>query len=288
MTELVRARSVTEALDGIADGEGHVLAGGQALTILLIEGFVDAARLIDLAGLDELRQVTRHPGHVRIGALCTHRAVGTDTTVADAVPGLGEAFTSIGNVRVRAAGTLGGNLAHADPRQDPPPALVLLDAVAVIRGPDATRTVAVADLIDGALSTTLAHDELITAVDVPVLREQEWFGFSKFLAGSSEGFATANAALRLAWADDGSLDRAEACIGAVGAVPQRMTLSPLVDTPVTALADLADEAFFAVTDALDPADARPTSGDHLRALCGELVRDLLLRAADDALPRRAP
>lgn len=287
MTALVRARSITEALDAIADGEGHVLAGGQALTILLNEGFVDAARLVDLAGLDELRHVTRHPTHVRLGALCTHRTVGSDPTVSAAVPGLCGAFTGIGNIRVRAAGTLGGNLAHADPRQDPPPALMLLGAIAIVRGPDATREVPVADLIDGALSTTLGHGELITAVDIPVLGPQEWFGFSKFLAGSSEGFATANAALKVAWSDDGTVTRAEACLGAVGAVPRRVPLPVRGITVDDVPPDLAEAVACAVADGIGPTDGRRMSGDYLRALCGELVRGLLRDFAGASPTRRS-
>jgi carbon-monoxide dehydrogenase medium subunit len=293
VTALVRARTVDEALQGLADGEGHALAGGQALTILMKEGFVDAARLVDLSRVESLRGVRRDAEHVEIGAMCSHQLLARDATLAAAAPGLGDAFGSIGNVRVRIAGTIGGNLAHADPRQDPPPALVVLDAVARIASPSGRREVAVADLIDGALSTILAPDELITSVRVPVLDQQEWLGFSKFLAGSAEGFATANVALRARIASDGTIERADMCVGAVGPVPQRIPLVPAVrfadhgSADVAELAQLADAVAAVVAEAVEPTAGHRTSTDYTRALCGELARDLFVRFADRPHDRSA-
>jgi carbon-monoxide dehydrogenase medium subunit len=287
MTGLVRARTVDEAIEALADGEGHALAGGQAMTILMKEGFVDAARLVDISGVGELRGITRHPGHVDVGAMSTHVTVARDSTLAASIPGLADAFSSIGNVRIRAAGTLGGNLAHADPRQDPPTALVLLDAAAHVRGASGPRSIAVADLIDGALSTTLDADELITSVRIPVLGEHEWFGFSKFLAGSSEGFATANLALRVSWTPDGTIERADMCVGAVGPLPQRVQLASTVRFDDRARSTIADDVAIAVAEAVEPTGGHQSGSDYTRALCGELARDLYCRFVDGAQGRRA-
>lgn len=274
MTSLVRAQSIAHAIDVLADEDAHALAGGQALIILLKEGFVQASCLVDLSGLTELRAVACDSRTVQLGALCTHGLIATNPTVRAGVPGLAAAFAEIGNVRVRAAGTLGGNLAHADPRQDPPPALVVLDAVATVQGRYGNRRVAVADLIDGFMSTTLAHDELITAVHVPVLGARSWFGFAKFLAGSSEGFAAVNAALLIDRSLDGAVGRVRTCVGALVPVPQLVDLTAALGGAAGDVTHAdADLAALAVADALAPV----VDGDYACALAGEVVRGLVLR-----------
>src|SRR5687768_18181012 len=57
-------------------------------------------------------------------------------------PAVAEAFSQIGNVRVRETASVGGNLAHADYRLDPPPPLLVLGAEVTAFGPSGTRTIA--------------------------------------------------------------------------------------------------------------------------------------------------
>ena len=75
----------------------------------------------------------------------------------------------VADVQVRNQGTIGGSLAHADPTGDMPAAILALDADVRAVGPSGERWIDVADLFDGAYSTTLQHGEILTEVRVPTL-----------------------------------------------------------------------------------------------------------------------
>ena len=95
--------------------EARVLAGGQSLVPLLNYRLARPKLVVDIAGLP-LHGVVLEDGRLRLGALVRHHQLEESDTVARHCPMLGEAARLIGNVRVRALGTLGGSLAHAGPR----------------------------------------------------------------------------------------------------------------------------------------------------------------------------
>ena len=68
---------------------------------------------------------------------------------------------------MRNRGTIGGNLAHADPASDWATVLTALGATVSVQGPSGSRTIAVGDFVEDAFATALAADELITTVSVP-------------------------------------------------------------------------------------------------------------------------
>jgi carbon-monoxide dehydrogenase medium subunit len=74
---------------------------------------------------------------------------------------------NVANVRVRASGTLGGNLCFAEPHSDPANLLFALDAKARVQGRSGERVLGVDELIAGAYETSLAPDEILTGVEIP-------------------------------------------------------------------------------------------------------------------------
>src|SRR3990172_8297529 len=107
--------------------EARVLAGGQSLVPLLNYRLARPKLVVDIAGLP-LDGVVLEDGRLRLGALVRHHQLEESDAVARHCPMLGEAARLIGNVRVRALGTLGGSLAHADPAAELPAAMTALDA----------------------------------------------------------------------------------------------------------------------------------------------------------------
>ena len=115
--EMHKPDSLEEAI-GLLEGLGDSAAlycGGTELLLVMRMGLTDLDHLVDLKGLDGLRSITLVDGMLRIGAAVTHREIENHPLVTEHAPELASMIGRIANVRVRAVGTLGGNLAFADP-----------------------------------------------------------------------------------------------------------------------------------------------------------------------------
>ena len=77
---------------------------------------------------------------------------------------MSEMEANVANVRVRASGTLGGNLAFAEPHSDPATLLLALGGTARAQGRSGERTLAMDELLAGAYENSLARDEVLTGV----------------------------------------------------------------------------------------------------------------------------
>ncbi len=169
--DLLRPRSLDEASELLVQhgDEARLIAGGTTLVILMKQRAVHYPYLVDLQAIPGLDQITEEPDGVRIGALVTHRAVELSPVIRSAFPVVVEAFGHIGNVRVRQTASLGGNLAHADNRLDPPPALLLLGAEVTVFGSKGTRVIPLKDFFRGMYETVLEPAEILTGVKIPLM-----------------------------------------------------------------------------------------------------------------------
>lgn len=165
--------TLDEALAILAQhgAEAKVLSGGQSLIPALNYGLAKPRVIIDVNRCLEAGIRVADEG-VRLGALTRYCDLEESAEIARACPILGEVASLIGNVRVRALGTVGGSLAHADPAAELPLTVVTLDAELVLRSARAVRRVAAPAFFTGYLSTALEPDELITEVEVPSTRNK--------------------------------------------------------------------------------------------------------------------
>jgi aerobic carbon-monoxide dehydrogenase medium subunit len=169
--DLLQPRSLAEASALLLKhgDEARPIAGGTTLVILLKQRAMHYPYLVDLQSIRGLNQITQESDGVRIGALVTHRAVELSSLVRNSLPVVAEAFSKIGNVRVRQTATVGGNLAHADYRLDPPPALLLLGSQTTLFGPRGSRVVPLKDFFTGIYETVLEPGEILVDVKVPYM-----------------------------------------------------------------------------------------------------------------------
>ena len=162
--DYTRANSVAEALTQLQQG-AKVLAGGHSLIPALKLRLSDPGTLVDISRLSGLKGISINGNTATIGALTTHAMV----AAAQGLPaGLTEAAAMIGDPQVRNRGTVGGNIAHADPASDLPTVLVGLGATINLIGPNGTRSVAAADFFVDLFMTALGEDELVASVDLPL------------------------------------------------------------------------------------------------------------------------
>ena len=162
--DYVRANSLDEAFAQLQQG-AKVLAGGHSLIPALKLRLSDPGALVDIGRLPGLKGITSNGNSTTIGALTTHAMV----AAAQGLPaGLTEAASMIGDPQVRNRGTVGGNIAHADPASDLPTVLVALGATINLVGPNGKRSVAAGDFFIDLFFTALEDSELVASVDVPL------------------------------------------------------------------------------------------------------------------------
>ncbi|MBN9110206.1 MAG: FAD binding domain-containing protein [Pseudonocardia sp.] len=280
-----RPRTVEEAVEALADEDALPIAGGVAVALLTNLGLVSGRRLVALGGIPGLRGVVRGAdgATLELGAATPHARLAEDRTLIDELPVAAGMFGHIGNVRVRNWGTVGGNLALAEPAQDPPVLLSALGAEVVIERSGGSRQLPVAELGDGPMSTVLEPGELITRVVVPVLAADERSAYLKFLPVTADDYATVSAAVRLrvdGAGDDAVITQARIVCGAVGPVPVDCTVAAelLVGRAIgdeERYAGVAD----AVATAVSPKSDHRGDAGYKREMAGVMVR----RAVDRAL-----
>jgi carbon-monoxide dehydrogenase medium subunit len=177
-----RATSVGNALELLAaHGDGaKVLSGGQSLMPAMNLRLISPDLLVDIGDLDELRGIKLEGRRLRIGALTRHVEVANSPEIAAHAPLLTEAIGHVAHPAIRNRGTLGGNLAHADPASELPACMLALDATIIVRGRAGERRIAAADFFTGIYETALSPDELLVAVELPVVARDSTHFFHEF------------------------------------------------------------------------------------------------------------
>ena len=160
--------SVPAALTLLGDEEARALAGGQSLVPMLNFRLARPRLLVDLNPLPELAGITvAGDGRLRIGAMTRQAELLRSAAVTTGWPLLTEAVSHVGHAAIRARGTVGGSVAHADPAAELPVVLTALDARFRVRSAAGERVLAASDFFQGALTTALAPGELLVAIEVP-------------------------------------------------------------------------------------------------------------------------
>jgi carbon-monoxide dehydrogenase medium subunit len=198
----------------------HLIAGGTSLVVLMNLGLIEPARLIALRRLSELKGIRRLPGGgLEIRALATHRELEVSADVKAYCPALAETFGHVATIRIRNQATIGGNLAHADPAQDPPPMLIALDAEVVLTNSSGERRLPLDKFFVDYLTTTLQPGEVVTSVQLPPLPSDTRAIYEKFLPRTHDDYATVSVAATLRVDPDGRCADVRIALGSVAGIP---------------------------------------------------------------------
>ena len=277
--DLLKPGSVAEASEMLLEhgDEARPIAGGTTLVILMKQRALRFSHLVDLQSIRGLDRITETDGGLSIGALATHRSVERSPLVQRRAPALAQAFSHVGNVRIRETASVGGNLAHADYRLDPPPALLVLDAEVVLAGAEGTRVVALKDFYRGMYETVLEPGEILAEVRVPRAPEGARTVYSRFSSLSANDWPCIGVAALL------SLDG-----GSVGEL--RLGLSGVAEAPLPAAGlerfqgepcseELWDAVCDAVDDQISPVSDLRGSADYKREMTRVWVKRSLRELA---------
>jgi len=256
--KLLKPTSLDEALSHLSakSDETKIISGGTALVIMLKNRLIAPATLLSLAGLQELRGIRHEPGiGLRIGALATIREAETSPIIREKQPILAQTFGKVGNIRVRHAATVGGNLSEADYASDPPCVLVALRARVKARSAHGEREILLVDFFKGFYETALAPDEILTELIVPDALPETRAAYVKYVSRSSEDRPCVGMAAVVENQADGSCKSLRLVAGAVAETPQEITSAEalaggkrLTDTVIGEIADAYSSAIEPLSD----------------------------------------
>ena len=153
------------AVLGRLGDDATVLAGGSDVMVQLERGDLRPSTLVHIEPLTELVGTERN-GHLRLGALATHRTIATSPVVAQRHRSLAAAAALVGGWQTQAVGTIGGNIVNASPAADLIPPLLVHGATVTLSSSAGDRTLALDSFITGRRQTARRGDELLTFVDL--------------------------------------------------------------------------------------------------------------------------
>lgn len=214
-----RAGSVQEAVSLLQQHEdAKLLAGGHSLIPAMKLRLAQPTALVDIGRIAELKSISQENGKIKIGALSTHASLAASEVLKQNCAVLAEAAGQVGDQQVRNKGTIGGNLAHADPASDLPGAVLVLGGVIHVSGPNGDRQIKAGDFFVDLLTTALQPDELLTAVEVEAIGPNSGSAYLKFEHPAS-GYAICGAAAVVRLNSDGTCANASLCFNGVTVTP---------------------------------------------------------------------
>lgn len=272
---LQRLEQVFELLDRYGD-DAALYAGGTELLIALKARVLRYEHLIDLKSLAAFKGVRASNTEIVIGALSTHHGLANDAALREALPSYAALSNGIANIRVRVAGTIGGNLCFAEPHADPPPLLAALGATLKLQDAEHARFVPMAEFIEDEFTTARAHHEVLTEIHVPRPPAGAHYAYRAF--GHLERPAVGVAA---GYVPDGGMPRYRLWAGAIAGKPIHLKSveEALVGVPPSNIDDVLPKAAATAAQALPARDDLQGSADYKQHLATVLMRRALADAA---------
>ncbi len=245
--EYQRPSSVSEAVEMLSNHpDAELIAGGHSLLPTMKSGTASPGTLVDIGNIGRLDGIEHSDSETRIGAMTRYADVVADDRLWDELPVIAETVEAIGDVQVRNRGTVGGNIAHADPTSDLPAAVLAADATVTVEGPDSQREVRAEEFFQGMFATAAGEGEVVTELVVP----HHWStGAYAKKVNPASGYALVGVAVALT-VDDGTVETAR--VAANGVMDHAVRLSAVEE-------QLQDEPLNEET----PEAAKRVAGDSL-------------------------
>lgn len=281
--QYLKPASLEEALAMYAQHEDcKVICGGQSLLIVMRQGMVTPEYLLDIKHVKELNYIKYdEKDGLRIGATTTHREIEKSDVIAKKYPVLVAMEQKLASIQTRNWGTIGGNLAHADPAGDPGPVLIALKAEIKFGNAKGEKTMPLEEFFVDYFETRMEEGDLVLEVHVPTPETKSGCAYQKFnLLDSDMGIVAAAASLTLN--TDGTCKDARIVLGNAGPTPLRLTKAE----------DLLkgkklDDKLFAEAGTIASEEAQPVadihaSEEHRRHVLGVLTKRMLKKAFEQA------
>jgi len=271
----LRPGTLDEALEALAHTHGTILSGGTDLFPAISGGQLKGP-VVDISAIAELKGVRHSESHFLIGG----RTTWTELLAAPlplGFDGLRAAAREIGGVQIQNQGTVAGNICNASPAADGVAALLALDAEVKLASRKGSRTISLADFVQGNRKTARHPEEILTAVRIPRRWGDAASSFLKLGARRYLVISIVMVAVNLAVGPDRRIREASIVVGSCSPKAVRLVEleRSLAGTPVGApMLEILRPEHFSRLSAID--DVRATA-----AYRQEAAQTLIRRALDD-------
>lgn len=269
--QFIVPRSLHDAIAALGEPGALAVAGGTSVGLLLRSGLIEPSCLVYLGQIEALTGIRVSEDAIEMGATTSLRELAADPRVEERLSSLAAAARAVGNVRVRSVATVGGALAHGDPRQDLLPVLLSMGAQVTVVGPSGKRTVELDGFFRGFLETVLGPGEVITAVTVPEgvgLRTS----YIRYTPASRDDYPTVGVAVAVRRDGAGAVVSAAVALGGVASMPLLVPDAGVLLLQGQLDRDSTDAAASSVADACDPVDDQRGSANYKRAMVAVMTR----------------
>jgi aerobic carbon-monoxide dehydrogenase medium subunit len=264
----------------VAPLDGRVLAGGQSLVPIMAFRLSRPTHLVDINGVEALRRLAVDGDRLCIGACVRHSAFHRPVVEGPLGKLLSTVVPHIAHYPIRTRGTFCGSVVHADPASEWCTVSAALGGEMVARSTRGTRIIPAHEFFAAIMTTTLAEDELLTEVRLPLLALETRFGFYEFSRRAGDfALAMALAVYRI---EDGRIVEPRLAVGGAEAHARRIAEAEQVLTDRAPAADSFVDAADQAAEAIDPMEDAQTSAEYRR----DLVRTVTRRALEQSLSYR--
>lgn len=255
----------------------RVLAGGQTLIPMMNFRLASPPVIVDLNRIPDLVYIKDKGDAVCIGAMTRQRTIEFSAVVADKLPLLTAAIKLVGHLPTRSRGTIGGSIANADPAAELPMVLQVLDGAVVVRGLRGQRSIAASDLFQGAMTTSIAPDEILVEVRLPVMPAGAGFAIEEFARRHGD-FAIA-AVIAVILRKGRGCARARIATAGVSSHSERLRAAEQILEQHGLGEHAIAQAAEAAAEAVEPLSDRQASAAYRRQLTQVLTERAVRRAA---------
>lgn len=278
------ASSAVEALQLRSEfgDQAALYCGGTELLLVMKLGFTELTHLIDIKHVDELRSVTIDDAGIRIGAAVTYREIERNSILLADRPEFVSMISGIANLRVRSVGTLGGNLAFADPASDPATYLLAVNGeVEVCALSGQRRIVPMADFYLGPYQPAMGKDEMIVGIRIPRVVPRSVVIHERMKLRERPNITVAV----FVSADGGKIREARVAIGSIGLVPRQIfgVDQSLIGAEIYSLDECLRNSSVAAVDGIALYEDPNGSIEYKRHLLQYFVTKVARRAIEEVL-----
>ena len=261
--------------------EAKILAGGQSLIALMKLRLASPEVLVDINKIEGLGYIKEEDGWLKVGAMTRESELDASDLVRSKYPLLADTSRVIADPLVRNLSTLGGNLAHADPANDHPAAMLAYGAEIVATGPKGERTIPIGDFFTGPFETSLEQDEILTEIRIPSPNGSSGGAYKK-LERKVGDFATAAVAAQITLDKKGEVEQAGIGLTNVGLTPIKATAAEEALSGKDPDEGAISEAAQMASEAAEPEEDPRGSVEYKRALVKTLTHRAIVAAVGRA------
>ncbi|MBL6988300.1 MAG: xanthine dehydrogenase family protein subunit M [Bacteriovoracaceae bacterium] len=267
-------KDLSGALEIMSKSKLTPLAGGTDLMVQQEFGSLKAKQFINIWNLNELKGITHTNDSFRLGALTTFMEIRKHKLLKQKLPMLVQAAKLVGAIAIQNRATIAGNIANASPAADSVPALLCYDASLELTSTQKKRIVPLKDFYLGYKKMDIQSDELITAIIIPMPKDNPTIYYQKVGARLALSISKVCFAA-LVQMQSGKLVDVRISIGSIAPTPLRLYKTEDYLKQKKLNASIISNAIEQLADEIKPIDDIRSSKEYRVKVSTNLFRNFL-------------